>query len=84
MMEVSKLYAMKQNIKQHNLKDCWYVNFIGDTIFIFRYKKIVQLCKQHLVELKHIYCNKTTAVESNKVNKIVLFINKKYSYSKTL
>lgn len=84
MMEISKLYAMKQNIKQHNLKDCWYVNFIGNDIFIFRFSRIKKLCRQHLVELKYIHCNRTTAVESNKVDKKVLLIDKKYSYKETL
>lgn len=84
MMEVSKLYAMKQKINQHNLKDCWYVNFIGNEMFIFRFSIIIELCRQHKVELKYIHCNKTTAVESNKVDKRVLFIDKNYSYKATL
>ena len=76
MMEVSKLYAMKKNIQQHNLKDCWYVNFIGNEMFIFRYSRIK--------ELTYMHCNKTTAVESNKVDKRALLIDKKYSYKTTL
>ena len=84
MMEVSKLYAMKKNIQQHNLKDCWYVNFIGNEMFIFRYSRIKELCRQHKVELTYMHCNKTTAVESNKVDKRALLIDKKYSYKTTL
>lgn len=84
MMEVSKLYAMKEKIQQHSLKDCWYVNFIGNEMFVFRFSRIKELCRLHKVELKHIYCNRTTAVESNKIDKRVLFIDKKYSYKTTL
>lgn len=84
MIEVSKLYAMKEKIQQYNLKDCWYVNFIGNEMFIFKFSRIRELCRLHKVELKHIYCNRTTAVESNKVDKRVLFIDKKYSYKATL
>ena len=84
MLEVSKLYAMKEKIQQHNLRDCWYVNFIGNEMFIFRYSRIKELCRLHKVELKYIHCNKTTAVESNKIDKRVLFIDKKYSYKTTL
>ena len=53
-------------------------------MFVFRFSRIKELCRLHKVELKHIYCNRTTAVESNKIDKRVLFIDKKYSYKTTL
>lgn len=77
LMELTKYNALVDKIKDGVVDNACYVNFFGnDTVYIFPIRKIAQGIKDGTIKIDTTYCNKTTAVYSDKVAKQTIKIPK--------
>lgn len=77
LMELSKYKALVEKIKSGVVDNAAYVNFFGnDTAYIFPLRKIAKAIKDGSATIDTTYCNRTTAVYSDKVAKQTIKIPK--------
>lgn len=77
LMELSKYNALVEKVNSGAVDNAAYVNFFGnDTVYIFPLRKVAQAIKDGSAKIDTTYCNKTTAVYSDKVAKQTIKIPK--------
>ena len=76
-LELSKLQAMIDLIKQNQAEEGLYINFISNKAYIFNLRSICKAIKQKQVYISSRYCNRTTAVASDKTDKRMIELPKK-------
>lgn len=77
LMELSKYNALVEKVNSGVVDNAAYVNFFGnDTVYIFPLRKIAQAIKDGSATIDTTYCNRTTAVYSDKVAKQTIKIPK--------
>lgn len=77
LMEVSKFKALANKIKNGEIDNACYINFFGeDTAYIFSIRAIAKAIRANQIQIRQTYCNRTTAVASEKVLKATLYLPK--------
>lgn len=73
LMEVKKYKALKEIVKDQQLAGFWYVNFFNNGVCcIYSQSKI----NKHTIRVVYKHCNRTTAIDTGKVDKRVLEIDR--------
>lgn len=76
-LEATKLKAMIELIKNQEAEEGLYVNFIGNKAYIFNLRRICQALQKKQVYISSRFCNRTTAVASDKTDKRMIELPKK-------
>lgn len=75
-LEVKKLQAMVDLIKNQEADEGLYINFIRNKAYIFNIRSICQALQKKQIYISSRFCNRTTAEESSKTDKRMLELPK--------
>ena len=75
-LEYSKLKAMVDLIKAKEAEEGLYINFIRNKAYIFNIRNICRALQNKQIYISSRFCNRTTAVESEKTDKRMLELPK--------
>lgn len=77
LLEWSKFIAICRRLQSKEIDKAGYINFFGDSVaYLYPFKNIIRAYKEGQIQVRQLYCNRTTAIDSGKKDKAVLMLPK--------
>lgn len=77
LLEWSKFIGICKKLQSKEIDKAGYINFFGDSVaYLYPFKKIIRAYKEGQIQIRQLYCNNTTAINSGKRDKAVLMLPK--------